>query len=268
MKFSIVTISYNQAEFLERAIQSVIGQNGVKLEYIVVDPGSTDGSRDIIERYVKRISHVIFEPDIGPADGLNKGFALATGDICGYLNSDDIFEPDALSRVADFFGKQPRIDVVCGHAWITDRYDNRIRKVWSDPFRRRFVAAGAAVQIQPSTFFRKSAFDRSGGFNVSNRSNWDGELLVDMFRSGAGFSIINEFLSAYRLHDVSITNSGASDSLLRLWDERRFEKLVGRKPLPGDRASAAILKTMKHLLQPRATIERILKGPVYRRGMQ
>ena len=268
MKFSIVTISYNQAEFLERAIQSVLGQNDVDLEYIVVDPGSTDGSRDIIRRYAGRIAHVIFEPDSGPADGLNRGFALATGDICGYLNSDDMFEPDAFSRVADFYSRHPHIDVACGHAWITDRHDNRIRKVWSDPFRPRFVAAGAAIQIQPSTFFRKTAFDRSGGFNIQNKSNWDGELLVDMFRKGARISIINEFLSAYRLHDVSITNSGATEGLLRLWDDRRFEKLVGRKFLPRDRASGAILRAMKHLLQPRAAIERVAKGPVYRRGMQ
>lgn len=268
MKFSIVTISYNQAEFIERTIQSVIGQNGVELEYIVVDPGSTDGSRDIITRYAGRMAHVIFEPDAGPADGLNKGFALATGELCGYLNSDDMFEPDALSRVAEFFRRHPHVDVACGHAWITDRHDVRIRKVWSDPFRRRFVAAGAAVQIQPSTFFRKTAFDRSGGFNVLNRSNWDGELLVDMFRNGARISIINEFLSSYRLHEVSITNSGISDGRLRLWDERRFEKLVGRKFSARDRASGAILRVVKHLLQPQAAIERIARGPVYRRGMQ
>ena len=268
MKFSIVTISYNQAEFLERAIQSVIGQNGVQLEYIIVDPGSTDGSRDIADRYADRITHLVFEPDAGPADGLNRGFALATGDICGYLNSDDMFEPAAFSRVADFFSKHPQTDVACGHAWVIDQHDNRIRKVWSEPFRPRFVAVGAAVQIQPSTFFRKAALDRSGGFNVANKSNWDGELLVDMFRHGARISIINEFLSAYRLHDVSLTNAGIPDGLLRLWDERRFEKLAGRKLLPRDRASAAILRVMKHLLQPRATIERAVKGPIYRRGVQ
>jgi glycosyltransferase involved in cell wall biosynthesis len=268
MKFSIVTISYNQAKFLERAIQSVIGQNGVQLEYIVVDPGSKDGSRDIIQRYAERIAHVVFDPDNGPADGLNRGFSLATGDIYGYLNSDDMFEPDAFSRVADFFSRHPHTDVACGHAWITDRHDNRLRKAWSEPFRRRFVAMGAALQIQPSTFFRKAAFDRSGGFNVLNRSNWDGELLVDMFLNGARISIIDEFLSAYRLHEVSITNSGSAGGLLRRWDERRFEKLVGRQLQPMDCASAVILRAVKHLLQPRATLERVVKGPVYRRGLQ
>ena len=92
MKFSIVTISFNQARFLERAIVSVIEQKGVELEYIVVDPGSTDGSRDIIERHRDLIAHVVFEKDKGPADGLNKGFSHATGSIYGYLNADDVLE--------------------------------------------------------------------------------------------------------------------------------------------------------------------------------
>jgi glycosyltransferase involved in cell wall biosynthesis len=266
MKFSIITISYNQAEFLERTIQSVIEQTGVELEYIIVDPGSTDGSRDIIKRYAERFSQTVLEPDRGAADGLNKGFALATGDIFCYLNSDDVFEPDALSTVAGFFAGHPSTDVVCGHAWVTDRHDHKLRKAWSEPFWPRFVAAGAAIQIQPSTFFRKSAFDRSGGFNISNKSNWDGELLVDMFRNGANVSIIDEVLSYYRLHDLSITNSGSLESLLKLWDERRFEKLMDRKPSPKDRAIDAALRATKHLLAPRASIERVMRGPIYRRG--
>src|SRR6202171_6644991 len=95
-RVSIVTISFNQAPFLERAIRSVVEQDYPDIEYIVVDPGSTDGSRDIIERYRSRISQVIYEPDHGPADGLNKGFASATGDIFGSINADDAFLPGAV----------------------------------------------------------------------------------------------------------------------------------------------------------------------------
>ena len=100
MRVSIVTISFNQAEFLERAIRSVIEQDYPDVEYIVVDPGSTDGSREIIEKYRSRISKVILEPDTGPANGLNKGFAAATGEIFGYINADDAFLPKA-SVIAD-----------------------------------------------------------------------------------------------------------------------------------------------------------------------
>ena len=136
MKFSVVTISYNQAQFLEQAMVSVLAQSGVELEYIVVDPGSTDGSRDIIERYRDRIAHVVYEKDDGPADGLNKGFALATGEIYCYLNSDDEFEPNAFQTIAAFFASHTETDVVCGHCWLIDEHERRLRRVWSDPYIR------------------------------------------------------------------------------------------------------------------------------------
>ena len=89
MKVSIVTISFNQARFLRRAITSVLSQDYPDIEYIVVDPGSTDGSREIINAYGPRLASVIFDPDDGPADGLNRGFQLATGDVLAYINADD-----------------------------------------------------------------------------------------------------------------------------------------------------------------------------------
>src|SRR6056297_1925233 len=102
MKFSIVTISYNQVEFLSQCIDSVFSQDVEDLEYIIVDPGSTDGSRELIEAYSDRIVKV-FEKDKGPADGLNKGFDVATGDVYGFINSDDYLLPGALRSVSDYF---------------------------------------------------------------------------------------------------------------------------------------------------------------------
>ena len=136
MKFSIVTISYNQARFLEQAIRSVIEQDYPDVEYIVVDPGSTDGSREIIERYRDRIDKIIFEPDNGPADGLNKGFARATGDIFGFLNSDDYLLPGALATVASEFATAPWKDVLSGHAVIVDADGREINRFYS---RRLFT---------------------------------------------------------------------------------------------------------------------------------
>ena len=102
MKISIVTISYNQEKYLRECIESILNQKDCELEYIVVDPGSTDGSRELIESYGDRILHV-FERDNGPADGLNKGFAKATGDIYGFINSDDYLLPQALHHISQFF---------------------------------------------------------------------------------------------------------------------------------------------------------------------
>ncbi|MBY6243410.1 glycosyltransferase family 2 protein [Methylosinus sp. Sm6] len=266
MKFSIVTISYNQGAFLERAILSVLEQEGVEVEYIVVDPGSTDGSRDIIARHQNRISRVILEPDRGPADGLNKGFATATGEIYGYLNSDDVFEPGALRRVADHFERHAEVDVVCGHCWVTDGRDNRLRRGWSEPFTRLSSAYGAAIQIQPSTFFRRDVFLKTGGFNVANRRSWDGELMADLFLCGARIEVIDACLSSYRLHEVSITNSGAMSDQMALFARKRFEKLMGRDWRPYDVAIAILLRLWKHLRNPRGFVERLAKGPIYLRG--
>lgn len=266
MKFSIVTISFNQAEFLERTIQSVLSQTGVEVEYIVVDPGSTDSSRDIIERYRHRISRIVYEKDLGPADGLNHGFAHANGDIFGYLNSDDTFEPSALQRVAKYLESHSDYDVVCGHAWATDAHENRMRRIWSEPFRPLFVAYGAAIQMQPSTFIRRAAFQKAGGFNIENRSNWDGELLIDLYQSGARIGICDEFLSCYRLHDTSITNTSKLDALIAVWRNRAFEKLMRRPWNRYDRILHIALLMFKHAMYPPAFVERLTRGPIRKRG--
>jgi glycosyltransferase involved in cell wall biosynthesis len=111
---SIVTISFNQAKYLERTIHSVLGQNYPNIEYIVVDAGSTDGSREIVLRYRSRIDQLIFEPDEEPADGLNKGFSRASGEIFGYLNGDDLFLQNAFGIAARTFAAHPQADVVNG----------------------------------------------------------------------------------------------------------------------------------------------------------
>ena len=102
-RISVVTVGLNQAAYLEAAIRSVLDQNYPNLEYIVVDGGSTDGSIEIIERYRDRFGAVVIEPDEGQSDALNKGFALATGDVMNWLCSDDMLEPGSLVRVAETY---------------------------------------------------------------------------------------------------------------------------------------------------------------------
>lgn len=265
MKFSVVTISYNQARFLERAIQSIVCQQDVDLEYILVDPGSTDGSHDIIEAYKSQVAHIIFENDQGPADGLNRGFSRATGDIYCYLNSDDEFEPGVFQQIAAYFGNHADVDVVCGHAWIVNENGRRLRRVWSDPFERLSQAYGGSIQIQPSTFIRAQAFHRTQGFNPENKSNWDGELLVDLALSGARIAIINEYLSKYRVYRSSITGSGAFDKQIKAFACDQFRKLIGRDWRSYDRVIAMFWFIARQFRNPTAFLERIKYGPVYRR---
>lgn len=227
MKISVVTVSYNQAEFLESCLASVASQEG-PWEHIIVDPGSTDGSRDIIARHQAQFSHVLLEPDNGPADGLNKGFARASGDIFYYLNSDDIVLPGAFAKVRSAFNDTPQCDVIYGSGAIIDRFGNKQRMVYSDSVSRFRLAYAGGLLIQPATFVKSSAFHAAGGFNPDNRSNWDSELVVDLFLSGAVFRSEGSCWGGYRLHEGSITATGKLDNRIAAWAERRYKKLMGR----------------------------------------
>ncbi|ACL73179.1 glycosyl transferase, family 2 [Thioalkalivibrio sulfidiphilus HL-EbGr7] len=263
MKFSIVTISFNQAEFLEQAILSVLDQDYPDVEYIVVDPGSTDGSRDIIERYRDRIDKIIYETDLGPADGLNKGFTQATGDIYGFLNSDDVFMPGAFSAAAKVFEHFPCVDVVSGGALVVDEHGNVARRLFSDRFHIYMAAYGACILIQPSTFFKGSKFSSVGGFNVDNKSNWDAELFIDMALKGAVFKVVNSIFSQYRVHPESITGSARLHDAHSEYRERIFKRLLGRQKTFPDKVMGFLLVHLRKILNPRDTFERIMYGPVF-----
>jgi len=265
MKVSIITISYNQAEFLEQTIQSVIKQDYPDVEYIVVDPGSTDGSRQIIEKYRSRISRVIFDPDKGPADGLNKGFALATGDIYGYINSDDYYLPGSIKKIVNIFEDNPQFDVVSGNAYVVDRTNRLLRYSYSDIFSLKACAYGFSILIQPSSFFRSDIFKKAGGFNINNHSNWDDELFIEMKMRNAKFKRIDDYLSAYRVYDASITGSGKFEAKLKEYNQCRFEKILGRRRIWFDVLPAVSYRMLRYMTNPRDLYQRMRFGPIYRR---
>src|SRR5450631_2356794 len=173
MKFSIVTLAFKQREFLRQAIDSVLSQDYPEIEYIVVEPGSNDGSRELFEEYGDRIPHKIFEPDRGAADGLNKGFARATGDIFAFLNADDLLLPHAIRHVAEFLERNPECDMVMGDGFIVDQSGKTIRHVKATSFSISRYLLGGSNWMQQSTFFRRGAFQAVGGFNPENLSCWD-----------------------------------------------------------------------------------------------
>lgn len=230
MKITIVTISYNQAEYLERAIKSVIDQKkDVNLEYIVVDAGSTDGSIDVIKSYQESIDLIISEPDEGPADGLNKGFSQATGNIYGYLNADDEFITGALQEVVAYFKQHPDVDVINGHGEIIDEHDNFLQKCFSHKFNLYRYAEGNCVVVQQSTFFRSEAYKSTKGFNKDNRISWDGELMVDLALNKAKFVRLHRYWSRFRVYSESISGSGAFLEKAVKEHERIAHKIGNRK---------------------------------------
>lgn len=250
MKFSIVTISYNQAAFLERAIASVLGQQGVDLEYIVVDPGSTDGSRDIIARHAERISHLILDRDAGPADGLNKGFAVASGDIYGFINADDELLPGALARVAEAFGRNPSAGIIAGCGYMVDANGRTLRPVVPTHFSPWLYAHRAVTIFQQGSFFRSQYFHQVNGFNTSNTTCWDGELFLDICLGGARFHTIGEDLALFRIHDGSITGTGRLNERYARDTERLFAKAMGRPRRRSDGALDALARVLKFPLNP------------------
>jgi glycosyltransferase involved in cell wall biosynthesis len=262
VKISVVTISFNQADYLKECIESVLTQDCPDVEYIIVDPGSTDGSRAIIESYGAKIIRV-FECDSGPADGLNKGFSHATGDIFCYINSDDTLQPGALRAVVNAFEKNQRVDVIYAHCNIVDEGGRIIRKAYSDRFSLKSSAYGASTIIQPSTFFRSSVFKAVGGFNVQNCSNWDGEFFIDLAILGFKTQRFNAVLSNYRVHSTGITGSGRLADLHLQYEERMFKKIMRRNIRAYDRLIAFFYRAKKHMVNPVATLERLRFGPVF-----
>lgn len=266
-RFSVVTISFNQCPFLGQTVDSVLAQRaeGHDVQYIVCDPGSTDGSRELVESRGSAVDIKLFEPDGGPADGLNRGFARADGDIFCYINSDDYFLPGAFGRIAAFMAAHPDVDVVTGHGIVIDQNDRKLRRVWSEPYTRVSAAFGSHIQVQPGTFIRAAAFRKSGGFDADDRCTWDATLLDRLYLSGARFAVLDACLGTYRLHPGSITMSGSLRDKMHQSALQRFRILMGRDQRPVDRFTAQILRLAKHLRWPGRAIERWRYGPLFMR---
>jgi glycosyltransferase involved in cell wall biosynthesis len=264
VKISIVTISYNQGKFIEETINSVLSQGDVDIEYIIVDAGSTDGSRDIINKYSDRVQKIIFEPDKGPADGLNKGFAHATGDVLGYLNADDILMPGALKQVCEFFEQNNNVDVVSGHCYIIDEKGKRLLKKFSNrltksTFSNRRYAIGYSILIQQSTFFKKHLFDSVNGFDTNFKVMWDAALTVDFIKADARFKVVNAFWSCFRVYPGSISGSGT-----QLTDRGKLEYQMLQKRLGPNHVVPAwqypYYRLVGWLLEPIHLFRRIVNG--------
>lgn len=160
-KISIVTPSYNQGQFIEQTITSVLDQNYPNLEYIIIDGGSTDNTIEVIKKYQDRLSYWVSEPDQGQTDAINKGFAKCSGDIFNWLNSDDYYEPNALDQIAKLFLSKPNVQVVCGKEWgfNNENPSEKVRHAGSIIKENIFETIRVGIIDQPCTFFRRDCVD-------------------------------------------------------------------------------------------------------------
>jgi glycosyltransferase involved in cell wall biosynthesis len=205
---SIVTPSYNQGQFLEATLCSVLEQDYPRLEYIVMDGGSTDGSPQILERYASRLAYWESQPDRGQAHAINKGLQHAHGDILGWLNSDDVLLPGVVSQVVQVFAQNPRVDVVYGRL---ERIDANGR-LWHTPLlpkdRMEFDLSqvlGECVVNQPGSFWRRGIMEQVGLLDEKLHYSLDYEYWIRMALSGARFMRLPTVVARFRLSSDSKT---------------------------------------------------------------
>jgi len=253
-RLSIVTPSYNQGAFIEAAIRSVLLQGYPSLQLIVLDGGSTDGSVDVIRKYAPWLTVWRSEPDSGPAHALNKGFALATGEILGFLNSDDFYLPASLPRIAREFRRYPTADVISGHGYHSGPSGDLGAAIFSDRWNAWRFAYGACVLVQQSTFFRRRVFQETAGFNQELRTSWDMELWADLARSGARFHTCDEFLAVFRLHVDSITGSLELSRQCRRDVHSILRRVRGRQETVVDSLVTVFQRARKFLAHPQRTL--------------
>lgn len=212
MQFSIITPNFNGALYLEKTILSIVEQKkDVDLEYIIVDGGSTDESLDIIDRYRDEITHCIVEKDSGPANALNKGLRMASGDVIAWLNSDDLYFPNTLKRVHDKFENEESAAMCFGACAIMNEQEEEIRSSITSfkelffPLSCRFTYQCINYLSQPSLFFRRSAVEQAGLLREDMVAAWDYEYILRLWHSGAAVRVKGDPLASFRWHESSIS---------------------------------------------------------------
>ena len=175
---SIVTPSYNQAPYLESTIRSVLEQDYPNLEYIIADGGSTDGSVDIIRRYSDRLAWWVSEKDHGQTDAINKGFSHANGNILAWLNSDDIYEPHAISEAVEYLQARPEVGLVYGDANFIDENGHIIGRFRAAQTDYRRLRQGYVHIPQQAAFWRGDLWKQVGPLDPSFYFAMDYDLWV------------------------------------------------------------------------------------------
>ena len=181
------------------------------MEYIIIDGGSTDGSLEIINRYRPSLSHFISEPDNGPADALNKGLGMASGEVVAWLNADDCYFPGALKRVAEFMNTFPDIAFCFGRCPIVNEKSEEIRTAITRfkesffPISSQFMYKCINYISQPTLFFRRDALRKAGALDEAMVAAWDYKFVLGLWRYGTGKYLTGPPLAKFRWYERSIS---------------------------------------------------------------
>ena len=233
-RISIVTPSYNQAQFLERTIISVLNQGYPNLEYIIIDGGSTDKSVEIIKKYEKFLTYWVSEPDKGQSDAINKGFMRTTGEILAWLNSDDMYLPSALFKVANVFKKHPDAALIYGDYIQVDANDRCIALKRQPSFDYQVCMYAYTIAMQPASFFNRKAFFEVGCIDQNLHYIMDYDLYLRIARH-RNVAQVKDYLAAFRIHSASKTELLTK---LKIGEKemckKHYKKYLHHKPLPGE----------------------------------
>lgn len=223
---SIITPSYNQAQYLEQTIQSVLGQDYPRIEYLVIDGGSTDSSVEIIRKYADRLAYWVSEKDRGQAEAINKGFARATGEILAWLNSDDYYLPGTVSAVVKSFQENPDVVMSYGDMLAVDGNGQTINIL---KYKQLALEDLLSFQIigQPSVFFKRAALEKVGSLETSFHFMLDHHLWIRLAQQGRILHI-SQFWSAARYHAQAKNRARASE-----FGREAFRVLDWAKKQPG-----------------------------------
>jgi glycosyltransferase involved in cell wall biosynthesis len=218
LKITIITPSFNQGSFIEDTISSVLNQNYKNLEYIVIDGGSEDNTKDVLKKYSDKIAYWISEKDRGQSDALNKGFEKTSGDIMAWLNSDDLYTDNTFAQVAQVFEENPDINIVYGDVvnFTSTKEELYINKEFEilDFFSRVSIH-------QPGVFWRRDAILKAGKIDESLFYCMDYDLWMRLFLNNKALKI-NKVFSKFRIHESSKTN----DNPIGLYAE--YQKIMCR----------------------------------------
>lgn len=210
---SIVMPSFNQASYIEESIQSILSQNYSNLEILILDGGSTDGSKKIITQYADYISYWHSRPDNGQTPALIDGFNRATGDLLCWVNSDDIIMPNVLERAASIYMNDPNIGILFGDYALIDEF-GKILKCKRVPKAGVgwFAKHGYWVFNSTGTLFSKKAFDLVGGLHSELNYVMDADLFMRMLLDGVKYKHIGCYLGGFRRHKEAKTVYGLRKS--------------------------------------------------------
>ncbi len=210
LRVSLVTPTLNQGRFLRRTIESVLGQEGpFELDYLVVDGSSTDGTLTILEQYQERLRYVS-ESDAGQVDAINKGLAMSTGEIVGWLNSDDVLLPGALERIVEAFNRHPEAEWVHGRCVIVNEADQEVRR-WISLYKHRLARRHTFDRLlvenyvsQPTVFWRREVLEAVGYLDPAIPYAFDYDLWIRLARRGPP-GYLEQSLACFRWYETSLS---------------------------------------------------------------